>query len=107
MPTTDPEYYRRRYAEDAEYRASVIQSTKRYQAKMRAEDASGYAAKRKDAGERHKARYREDAEYRERYLAAQRERQRAKKRQSTPLEPVEDPGGGSAASPSPPPPRVL
>jgi len=71
MPAASPDYYRERYARDPTYRAKVVASTKRYEARLREEEPERYAETLRKRRESLKKRL-EDPEYREKYLAAAR-----------------------------------
>lgn len=82
MPAASPDYYRERYARDPTYRAKVVASTKRYEARLREEEPERYAeiAEKRRATQKQRM---EDPEFREKFLAAERIRcqlRRAKKK---------------------------
>ena len=76
MPTTDPNYYQRRYKEDATYRAAVVASTIRGQERHRETDPQAFAERVARSVARRRERYQSDPEFREKFLAAQRRRRR-------------------------------
>ena len=77
MPATDPQYYQRRYKEDAAYRTAVVAATQRWQERQREADPDAYAARVARGVVQRRERYQSDAEFRERLLEAQRRRRRA------------------------------
>ncbi len=84
MPAASPAYYRERYARDASYRAKVVASAKRYEARLREEEPERYAEMLEKRKESKKKRL-EDPEYREKFLEAERIRsrlRRAKKKEA-------------------------
>ncbi len=79
MPASDPGYYRRRYQEDAGYRAAVVAATQRWQDRQRTADPGAWAERvARDASAARsgcmRERYRSDPEFRERLREAQRRR---------------------------------
>jgi hypothetical protein len=74
------EYFRERYRTNEEYRRSLVEANRRYQAKKKAEDPEAFEAARVARAERKAAEFREryhnDPEFRERRKEAQRERRR-------------------------------
>ena len=77
MPASDPRYYQQRYKEDAEYRASVISATMRWQERQREGDPEAYAERVAQGVARRREKYSSDPGFRERLLDAQRLRRRA------------------------------
>ena len=83
MPVASADYYRERYACDPAYRAKVVASTKRYEARLREEEPVRYAEIVEKRRATQKARM-EEPEFREKFLAAERIRcrlRRAKKKE--------------------------
>jgi len=99
MPATDPQYYQKRYKEDAAYRSAVIAATLRWQERQREADPEGYAARAARSVARRRERYQSDPEFRERLLETQRQRRRVA---AAATHPTPDAGigcGGSGATP--------